>query len=73
MDLESGTLLRLIITRALQVNDGLEHVLTLAGAARCNTAAAGMVDKQNGAVSPPELQQPRLHGVPDSASFSRPE
>ncbi len=65
MHLESGALIRLVIARPLQVNDGVEHVFALAGAARCNAAAAGVIDEQHGLIDAPQPEKPLLHGVPD--------
>src|SRR5262249_17858416 len=64
MDLKPSTGSRLVVTRAFQVNDGVEHILALAGAPRCRATATSMVDEQDGAVRPPETKQPGLHSVP---------
>ena len=73
MHLESGALVGLVIARALQVDDRVEHVLALAGAAGRNAAAAGMIDKQHGLVRCASAREAIAAWRPrTSASFSRP-
>ena len=63
MHLETRAVFRLVVLRALQLDDRVEHVFPAARAA-LQAALAGMVNEQDGYSAPSQVEYPSLHRKP---------